>query len=108
MLFYLGYLTITGEEFEIPELKIPNRVMRGIYSDYFLKVLSKDASKEYNSVMIEFKYLKKGEEGKLKEKQEEARKQIDNYSEFEEIKAIEKLNKYIVVTVNDKIDVEKI
>ena len=108
MLFYLGYLTITGEEFEIPELKIPNRVMRDIYSDYFLKVLSKDTSKGYNSVMIEFKYLKKGEEGKLKEKQEEARKQIDNYSEFEEIKAIEKLNKYIVVTVNDKIDVEKI
>ena len=59
-------------------------------------------------MMIEFKYLKKGEEGKLKEKQEEARKQIDNYSEFEEIKVIEKLNKYIVVTVNDKIDVEKI
>ena len=30
MLFYLGYLTIAGEEFEMPELKIPNRVMKEI------------------------------------------------------------------------------
>ena len=28
MLFYLGYLTIAGEEFEMPALKIPNRVMK--------------------------------------------------------------------------------
>ena len=28
MLYYLGYLTIAGEEFEKPELKIPNRVMK--------------------------------------------------------------------------------
>ena len=34
MLFYLGYLTIAGEEFGIPELKIPNRVMKEIYSSY--------------------------------------------------------------------------
>ena len=31
MLFYLGYLTIAGEEFEMPELKIPNRVMKEFY-----------------------------------------------------------------------------
>ena len=193
MLFYLGYLTIAGEKFEIPELKIPNRVMREIYSDYFMKALSKDTelqitsddyteilkeialegkidkivelterylnnlsnrdfmnfdekyvklifyciamnlkifrlksemevqrkypdilliprdvSKGYKAVMIEFKYLKKGEEGKLKEKQEEARKQIEEYSEFEEIKEIPELNKYTAVAVNDKIYVEKI
>ena len=41
MLYYLGYLTITGEVFEKPELKIPNRVMREIYSDYFLEILGK-------------------------------------------------------------------
>lgn len=193
MLFYLGYLTIAGEELNIPELKIPNRVMKEIYSDYFIKILSKetnlqitesdnleilreiaiegkidklvslvekylqnlsnrdfmkfdekyvklifycivinfklyriksemevqrkypdillipkDMSKEYNSVMIEFKYLKKGEEGRLQEKQEEARKQIEEYAEFEEIKKIPHLNKYTVVAVNDKIYVEKI
>ncbi len=193
MLFYLGYLTIAGERLEKTELKIPNRIMKELYSSYFIEILSrntdiqiterdynkmleevayegkidkiistmqsylenlsnrdymrfdekyvklifyciamnlkifrlksemevqrkypdillipKDPSKGYNAVMIEFKYLKKGEEGKLKEKQEEARKQIEEYAEFEEIKAIEKLSKYTVVAVNDKIYVEKV
>ena len=35
MLFYLGYLTIAGEVFEKPEFKIPNKVMKEIYSEYF-------------------------------------------------------------------------
>ena len=193
MLFYLGYLTIVGEEFEKPELSIPNRVMKEIYSDYFLKILSqntdltvresdynemlreialegkidkivemlgkylknlsnrdyvkfdekyikliffciamnlkifrlksemevqrkypdillipKDPSKGYKGVMIEFKYLKKDEKDKLKGKQEEARKQIEEYGEFEEIKDLKNINKYTVVAVNDEIYVEKI
>lgn len=33
MLFYLGYLTIDGEELGKPELKIPNKIMREIYSE---------------------------------------------------------------------------
>ena len=193
MLFYLGYLTIVGEVFEKPELSIPNRVMKEIYSDYFLKILSKDTeltvsesdynemlreialegridkivemlgkylknlsnrdyvkfdekyikliffciamnlkifrlksemevqrkypdillipkdqSKGYKGVMIEFKYLKKDEKDKLKEKQEEARKQIEEYGEFEEIKGLKNIVKYTVVAVNDEIYVEKI
>ena len=40
--------------------------------------------------------------------QEEAKKQIEEYAEFEEIKAIEKLSKYTVVAVNDKLYVEKV
>ena len=193
MLFYLGYLTIAGEEFEKPELKIPNRVMKEIYSDYFLEILKqetdfqvsesnyneitreialegkidriiemvqtylknlsnrdyvkfyekyvkliffciamnlkifrlksemevqrkypdillipKDQSKGYKGVMIEFKYLKKDEEGKLKEKQEEAKKQIEEYGEFEEIKELKNIFKYTVVAVNDEIYVENI
>ncbi len=192
MLFYLGYLTITGEEVGYPKLKIPNKIMRELYSDYFLEILSKNAdiridnqyteiaaemategkidkiidleqkyltnlsnrdfqrfdekyiklifyciamnlkiynvksemeierkypditlipidrSKGYNSIMVEFKYLKKGEENQLKEKQEEARKQIEEYSNTEEIKNVEKMNKYTVVVVVDKIYVEKI
>ena len=193
MLFYLGYLTIVGEVFEKPELSIPNRVMKEIYSDYFLKILSKDTeltvsesdynemlreialegridkivemlgkylknlsnrdyvkfdekyikliffciamnlkifrlksemevqrkypdillipkdkSKGYKGVMIEFKYLKKDEKDKLKEKQEEARKQIEEYGEFEEIKDLKNIVKYTVVAVNDEIYVEKI
>ena len=58
--------------------------------------------------MIEFKYLKKEEAGKLKEKQKEAKEQINEYMEFEEIKNIENLNCYTVVAVNDEIYVEKV
>ena len=76
------------------------------YPDILL--IPKDTTKGYKSVMIEFKYLKKGEENKLAEKQEEARKQIEEYSTFEEIKDIPNLSKYTVVAVNDKIYVEKI
>ena len=193
MLFYLGYLTIVGEVFEKPELSIPNRVMKEIYSDYFLKILSKDTelavsesdynemlreialegkidkivemlgkylknlsnrdyvkfdekyikliffciamnlkifrlksemevqrkypdilliprdqSKGYKGVMLEFKYLKREEAGKLKEKQEEAKKQIEEYGEFEEIKDLKNIHKYTVVAVNDEIYVEEI
>ena len=193
MLFYLGYLTIGGQEFEMTELKIPNKVMKEIYTEYFMKILSnntnmqitdseyveilrevaiegkieklvglaqkylenlsnrdyvkfdekyvklifycismnfkvyriksemevqrkypdillipKDRSKNYKAVMIEFKYLKKEEESKLQEKQEEAKKQIEEYAEMEEIKEIPNMNKYTVVAVNDKLNVEKI
>ena len=192
MLYYLGYLTIAGDEIGYPILKIPNKVMKEIYSEYFLKILKeeikldindnyteiareialegkitkivemlekylqnlsnrdyqkfdekyvklifyciamnlkifrlksemeiqrkypdillipKDQSKDYKGVMIEFKYLKKGEETKLKEKQEEAKKQIQEYGEFEEIKELKNINKYTVVAVNDKVYVEKI
>ena len=193
MLFYLGYLTIVGQEFEMAKLKIPNKVMQEIYSEYFIKIISnnanmqvldseyaeilreiamegkidklaelaqkflenlsnrdyvkfdekyvklifycilmnfkayriksemevqrkypdillipKDRSKEYKAIMIEFKYLKKEEKVKLKAKQEEARNQIKEYAEFEEINEIPNLNKYTVVAVNDKIFVEKI
>ena len=192
MLYYLGYLTIEDEEVGYPKLNIPNKVMKEIYSDYFLQILRrnidadinenyteiareialegkidkaiemlkeylknlsnrdyikfdekyikliffciamnlkifrlksemevqrkypdillipKDRSKGYKGVMIEFKYLKKEEAGKLKEKQEEARKQIEEYKGFEEIKELENIISYTVVAVNDEIYVEKI
>ena len=192
MLYYLGYLTIEDEEVGYPKLNIPNKVMKEIYSDYFLQILRrnidadinenyteiareialegkidkaidmlkeylknlsnrdyikfdekyvkliffciamnlkifrlksemeiqrkypdillipKDKSKGYKGVMIEFKYLKKEEAGKLKEKQEEAKKQIKEYLEFEEIKELENIISYTVVAVNDEIYVEKI
>ena len=192
MLYYLGYLTIEGIEVGFPKLKVPNKVMREIYAEYFLKTLGqefnngiidsyseitkelalegkidkiieilqkylknlsnrdyqrfdekyiklifycismnlkiynvkselevqreypdillvpRDRAKGYNAVMIEFKYLKKVEESKLKEKQKEAKEQILKYSNYDEIKDTEKLNKYTVVAVNDKVYVEKI
>ena len=193
MLYYLGYLTIVKEELGMPELKVPNKVMREIYSDYFIKLIDdeaqmsidndeyteilrqlalegkidkiveilqkylknlsnrdyqrfdekyvklifycismnlklytvkselevqreypdillvpRDRSKGYNSIMVEFKYLKKGEENKLKEKQKEAKEQIFKYSNYNETKDIEKLHRYTITAVNDKLYVEKV
>ena len=192
MLFYLGYLTIEGEDIGDPILKVPNQVMKDIYAEYFLKVLReeidfevtenyseisreilkegkidksielleeylknlsnrdyqridekhvkvmfycivrgldkfivksemeigrgyadivllpKDTAKDYYSIMIEFKYLKKTEENKLEEKQNEAKEQIEKYSNSEEIRNIERMNKYTVVVINDKAYIQKI
>ena len=192
MLYYLGYLTIVGEDIGDPILKIPNQVIKEIYAEYFLKVLRedidldidvnyneisreilkegkidkliellgeylsglsnrdyqnfdekyvkimlyciarttkkfivksefelgrgysdilllpKDLNNNYYSVMIEFKYLKKDEKNKLKEKQEEARKQIIEYGNKEEIKVLKNIRKYTVIAVVDKLYIEEV
>ena len=193
MLFYLGYLTITGEKLERPELNIPNKVMRELYAEYFLETLTQEAdfkitesnytrmieeialegkidkitellhtylnnlsnrdfikfdekyvklifytiamslkiyrvksemevnrkypdimliprdrTKGYASIMIEFKYLKKEDENQLEDMKEQARKQIEEYSNFEEMRDLKNLHKYTVVAILDEIYVEKI
>ena len=190
MLYYLGYLTIKDVIGGYPKLLIPNKVMKEIYGEYFLKILSeeenfnmdnseyvkislemalegkiekginllekylknlsnrdyqnfsekyikvifyciamslktfwvkselevereyqdillvpKEAEKGYYTILIEFKYLKKGEENKLEKKQEEAKEQIIEYSNKEEMKAVKNLKRFTVV---DKIYIEEI
>ena len=193
MLYYLGYLTIKDVIGGYPKLLIPNKVMKEIYGEYFLKVLSKEenfsvdnkeyteislemalegkiekginllekylknlsnrdyqnfdekyvkvifyciamslktfwvkselevereyqdillvpkeAEKGYYTILIEFKYLKKGEENKLEQKQEEAKEQIIRYSNKEEMKSVKNLKKFTVVAVVDKVYVKEI
>ena len=193
MLYYLGYLTISGEDLGKPELTIPNKVMKEIYADYFMQMMDKeaefridnnanqeiliqlakegridkiveilkiylnnlsnrdlikfdekyiklifyciamnikaystksemevnrnypdillvprDSSKGYKAVMVEFKYIKKGEVAKLEDKQKEAKEQIERYSSFEDIKDIQGLRKYTIVVVTNDIYVEEI
>ena len=193
MLFYLGYLTISGNLVGIPELTIPNKVMKEIYASYFLQLMDQEAefridnstnqeiliqlamegridkivevlriylnnlsnrdmikfdekyiklifyciamnirsystksemevnrnypdillvprdrTKGYKSIMVEFKYLKKGETAKLEDKQKEAKEQIERYSMFDDIKDIEGLRKYTIVVAVNEIFVEEI
>ena len=193
MLYYLGYLTISGEDLGKPELTIPNKVMKEIYANYFMQMMDKeaefridnnanqeiliqlaqegridkiveilkiylnnlsnrdlikfdekyiklifyciamnikaystksemevnrnypdillvprDSSKGYKAVMVEFKYIKKGEVAKLEDKQKEAKEQIERYSSFEDIKDIQGLRKYTIVVVTNDIYVEEI
>ena len=108
MLYYLGYLTISEEKLGRAELKIPNKVMREIYSEYFMKILNQATemeikNSEYNEILEEIAL-----EGKIEEKQREAKAQIERYANTEEMKDIEKMNKYTIVVVNDKLYVEKI
>ena len=107
MLYYLGYLTIEDEVAGYPKLYIPNKVMKEIYSQYFLKILGEeikvDIEENYAEITKEIAL-----EGKIEEKQKEAKAQIERYANTEEMKDIEKMNKYTIVVVNDKLYVEKI
>ena len=76
------------------------------YCDILL--LPKDKDKGYYSIMIEFKYLKKGSRRNIQKAQEEAEEQIIEYSNKEEMKIVKNLKKYTVVAVVDKVYVEEI
>ena len=76
------------------------------YPDILL--VPRDSSKGYKAVMVEFKYIKKGEVAKLEDKQKEAKEQIERYSSFEDIKDIQGLRKYTIVVVTNDIYVEEI
>ena len=76
------------------------------YPDILL--VPRDSSKGYKAVMVEFKYIKKGEVAKLEDKQKEAREQIERYSSFEDIKDIQGLRKYTIVVSTNDIYVEEI
>ena len=76
------------------------------YPDILL--VPRDRTKGYKSIMVEFKYLKKGEKAKLEDKKKEAREQIERYSQFDDIKDIEGLRKYTIVVATDEIYVEEI
>ena len=46
MLFYLGYLTIIGERYDYPVLKVPNNVMKNEYLKYYSKVIDTELGGE--------------------------------------------------------------
>ena len=197
LLFYLGYLTIVKKGFSKCSFKIPNDVIRKIYSEYFLKYVSKQANivtdtidtekiseeilmcgkidkametlgiflknlsnrdyqrfdekyikvifysicrmlgavyvkselevggeyadilliprekmQERYGVLLEFKYIKQEDYDKnqeiLKQKQQEAKEQIERYRQAEEIKMISNLKCYTVVVIKDRIETEEI
>ena len=76
------------------------------YPDILL--VPRDRAKGYKAIMVEFKYIKKGETAKLEDKQKEAREQIERYSEFDDIKDIKGLRKYTIVVVGNEIYVQEI
>ena len=127
MLYYLGYLTISRDLAGIPELTIPNKVMKEIYASYFMQLMNQSAEFRIDNstnqeILIQLAmegridkivevlriYLKKGETAKVKDKQKEAREQIERYSSLEDIKDIEGLRKYTLVVTPSEIYMEEI
>ena len=86
MLYYLGYLTIAGEVFEKPELKIPNKVMKELYSEYFMEILKKETDlqvteSDYNEMLSEIAL-----EGKIDKIVEMTEKYLKNLSNRDYVK----------------------
>ncbi len=82
----------------------------GKYADILL--LPKERIEERYSILIEFKYIKQEEYEKnnelLEQKQQEAKEQIKQYAQTEEIKAIPKLKKYTIVVIKDKLYITEV
>ena len=93
--------------FDIYDVKSEMEIERG-YSDLVLSPREEQKSKGYYSIIIEFKYLKKEEEKKLKNMQKEAKEQLERYCNTRYIKDIKKISKYIIIAINDQLYVEKI
>ena len=100
MLFYLGYLTIGGQEFEMTELKIPNKVMKEIYTEYFMKILSANTNmqitdSEYVEILREVAI-----EGKIEKLVGLAQKYLENLSNRDYVKFDEKYVKLIFYCIS--------
>ena len=100
MLFYLGYLTIGGQEFEMTELKIPNKVMKEIYTEYFMKILSNNTNmqitdSEYVEILREV-----GRVGKIEKLVGLAQKYLENLSNRDYVKFDEKYVKLIFYCIS--------
>ena len=82
----------------------------GQYADILL--VPKEELKERYSILIEFKYIKQEDydkdNGLLKDRQKQARIQLETYKKSEEIIMLPKVKSYSIVVIKDKIFVEEI
>ena len=102
MLFYLGYLTIVAEKADYPVLKVPNKAMKEIYSDYFLKTLDTsihNLNELYSSIALEIRL-----EGKINKLIELAQKYLSNLSNRDYIKFDEKYIKFLLYCILMNLD----
>ena len=99
MLFYLGYLTITGERLSKPELKIPNKIMKEIYSEYFLNIIDEETNlriseNEYNTMLEELAL-----HGKIDKLIDTVHRYLQNLSNRDFVKFDEKYVKLIAYCI---------
>ena len=84
--------------------------LSGQYADILL--IPKEELKKRYSILIEFKYIKKEDYDKdnslLKNKQKQAKIQLEAYKKSEEITMLPKLKSYSIVVIKDKIFIEEV
>ena len=116
MLYYLGYLTNSEEKLGKAELIIPNKVMREIYSEYFMNILNKATdmeieNREYNEILQETAL-----EGRIDKIVEVLQKYLKNLSNRDYQRFDEKYVKLIfycivmnlkIYTVKSELEVER-
>ena len=83
--------------------------LNGRYADIVL--IPREKIEERYGVLLEFKYIKQEDYDKnteiLKERQQEAREQLEDYKNSDEMKMIPNLKCYSVVAIKDRLIVEK-
>ena len=107
MLYYLGYLTIAGEEFGYPKLKIPNIVMKEIYSDYFIKTIKKVINANINENYVQIT-KEIAQDGKIDKILELLKTYINNLSNRDLIKFDEKYVKLIFYCISMNLNLYRV
>ena len=107
MLYYLGYLTIAGEEFGYPKLKIPNIVMKEIYSDYFIKAIKKVINININENYVQIT-KEIAQDGKIDKILELLKTYINNLSNRDLIKFDEKYVKLIFYCISMNLNLYRV
>lgn len=107
MLYYLGYLTIAGEEFGYPKLKIPNIVMKEIYSDYFIKAIKKVINININENYVQIT-KEIAQDGKIDKILELLKTYINNLSNRDLIKFDEKYIKLIFYCISMNLNLYRV
>ena len=100
MLYYLGYLTISGEDLGMPELTIPNKVMKEIYADYFMKLMNQEADFKIDSTLNQEILREIAREGKIDKMVKTLRIYLNNLSNRDLIKFDEKYIKLIFYCIS--------
>ena len=80
MLYYLGYLTIVGENLGRIELKVPNQSVKEIYADYFLELIEKETNLKINESEYDQILQEVALEGKINSFTSIAQKYLSNLS----------------------------
>lgn len=107
MLYYLGYLTIAGEEFGYPKLEIPNIVMKEIYSDYFIKAIKKVINININENYVQIT-KEIAQDGKIDKILELLKTYINNLSNRDLIKFDEKYVKLIFYCISMNLNLYRV